>query len=103
MNGIVDPAQKRQFAVSVGSLAERLQLPLWFVELRHAGTHEYLPSLQVLRNGARQVIYKHVNQTTITPTVLTNQALFRHSCGCTIFTGWQPLNQMDPLRSLEAA
>lgn len=55
VNGIVDPAQKRQFAVSVGSLAERLQLPLWFVELRHAGTHEYLPSLQVLRNGSRQV------------------------------------------------
>jgi len=56
VNGIVDPAQKRQFAVSVGSLAERLQLPLWFVELRHAGTHEYLPSLQVLRNGSRQAL-----------------------------------------------
>ncbi|KAG2185075.1 hypothetical protein INT43_000988 [Umbelopsis isabellina] len=56
VNGIVDPAQKRQFAISVGSLAEKLQLPLWFVELRHAGTHEYLPSLQVLRNGARQAL-----------------------------------------------
>ncbi|CAO3677774.1 unnamed protein product [Umbelopsis vinacea] len=56
VNGIVDPAQKRQFAVSVGALAERLQLPLWFVELRHAGTHEYLPSLQVLRNGSRQAL-----------------------------------------------
>ncbi|KAG2181812.1 hypothetical protein INT44_008628 [Umbelopsis vinacea] len=56
VNGIVDPAQKGQFAVSVSILAERLQLPLWFVELRHAGTHEYLPSLQVLRNGCRQAL-----------------------------------------------
>ncbi|KAH8548796.1 Las1-like-domain-containing protein [Umbelopsis sp. PMI_123] len=56
VNGIVDPAQRGQFAVSVSILAERLQLPLWFVELRHAGTHEYLPSLQVLRNGCHQAL-----------------------------------------------
>ncbi|KAF7731846.1 rRNA-processing protein las1 [Apophysomyces ossiformis] len=56
VNGMVDPEQEGAFAVSVGSIAERLGLPLWFVELRHAGTHEHLPSLAVLRDGSEQAM-----------------------------------------------
>lgn len=39
----------------MSALAAQLGLPLWFVELRHAATHEDLPALSVLREAARQV------------------------------------------------
>ncbi|CAG8513617.1 14171_t:CDS:2, partial [Acaulospora morrowiae] len=55
VNGLVDQIQGN-YAESVASLALKLDLPLWFVELRHAGTHEHLPSLQVLRNGCQQAL-----------------------------------------------
>ncbi|RUS17970.1 Las1-like-domain-containing protein [Endogone sp. FLAS-F59071] len=56
VNGIVDPAQQGAFAQSVAGIAERMNLPLWFVELRHASTHEQLPSLQALRSGCEQAL-----------------------------------------------
>ncbi|KAG5456446.1 MAG: Las1-like-domain-containing protein, partial [Olpidium bornovanus] len=62
VNGLVDPAQKGSFAVSVAAIAQRLHLPHWFVELRHAGTHEHLPSIQSLRAGTRlalQWLFEH--------------------------------------------
>lgn len=36
-------------------IAAELAIPGWLVELRHAGTHEALPGLAVLRQGAEQV------------------------------------------------
>ncbi|GAA5820654.1 hypothetical protein JCM10212_004320 [Sporobolomyces blumeae] len=54
VNSLVDPLQTAYFARSISSLAAQLGLPLWFVELRHQATHEDLPSLAVLRQGARQ-------------------------------------------------
>ncbi|CAG8653561.1 6119_t:CDS:2, partial [Ambispora leptoticha] len=56
VNGMVDPAQQGVYAISIATLATKLNLPLWFVELRHAGTHELLPSLSILRNGVRQAL-----------------------------------------------
>ncbi|KAI9019464.1 Las1-like-domain-containing protein [Phycomyces nitens] len=56
VNGMVDPAQTGTFAVSITTIAERLGLPQWFVEIRHAGTHEHLPSLAVLRDGCNQAL-----------------------------------------------
>lgn len=55
VNSLVDPLQTAYFARSISSLAAQLGLPLWFVELRHQATHEDLPGLPVLREGARQV------------------------------------------------
>jgi ribosomal biogenesis protein LAS1 len=55
VNTIVDPLQTTYFARSIASLAAQLGLPLWFVELRHAATHEDLPSISVLRDASRQV------------------------------------------------
>jgi len=52
VNGVVDPLQVGLFARSIASIAAQLGLPLWLVELRHAGTHEDLPSLDLLRRGA---------------------------------------------------
>lgn len=49
VNGIVEPSQQSFFAQSILSIAERLGLPGWIVELRHDATHKQLPSLSVLR------------------------------------------------------
>ncbi|AEY95759.1 FACR242Wp [Eremothecium gossypii FDAG1] len=50
VNGMLDPTQQSQFAIPLHTLAELLGLPSWFVELRHAGTHEReLPSVEMLR------------------------------------------------------
>lgn len=56
VNGLVDREQKGKFAKSINSLARSMGLPSWFVDLRHASTHEHLPSLTVLRAGALQAV-----------------------------------------------
>lgn len=55
VNGLVDPLQVGVYARSIASIAQQLGLPAWLVELRHAATHEDLPSLEVLREAANQV------------------------------------------------
>jgi ribosomal biogenesis protein LAS1 len=55
VNGLVDPLQLGAYARSIASIASQLGLPAWLVELRHAATHEDLPSLEILREAARQV------------------------------------------------
>ncbi|KAE9395918.1 Las1-domain-containing protein [Gymnopus androsaceus JB14] len=54
VNGLVDPLQFGVYARSIAAIAAQLGLPPWLVELRHAATHEDLPSLEVLREAARQ-------------------------------------------------
>lgn len=55
VNGLVDPLQKSYYASSISNLAGQLGLPGFFVDLRHAATHEDLPTLAALRNGCRLV------------------------------------------------
>ena len=55
VNGVVDPLQVGFYARSIASIASQVGLPAWLVELRHAGTHEELPPLQLLRDGASEV------------------------------------------------
>jgi ribosomal biogenesis protein LAS1 len=57
VNGVVDPLQVGLFARSIASVAAQVELPLWLVELRHAGTHEDLPSVDILRRGTVVVCY----------------------------------------------
>ncbi|KAJ7596704.1 Las1-like-domain-containing protein [Mycena floridula] len=54
VNGLVDPLQSGTYARSIAAIAAQLGLPQWLVELRHAATHEDLPSLELLREAARQ-------------------------------------------------
>ncbi|KAL5534518.1 hypothetical protein ACEPAG_981 [Sanghuangporus baumii] len=54
VNGLVDPLQLGTYARSISSIATQIGLPLWLVELRHAATHEDLPSLELLRTGAKE-------------------------------------------------
>lgn len=55
VNGLVDPLQVGTYARPMATIAQQLGIPLWLVELRHAATHEDLPSLGLLREAARQV------------------------------------------------
>lgn len=55
VNSLVDTYQTGAYAQSIGAIAARIGLPLWFVEIRHAATHEDLPSLEVAREGASAV------------------------------------------------
>jgi ribosomal biogenesis protein LAS1 len=55
VNGLVDPLQLGTYARSISSIAAQIGLPAWLVELRHAATHEDLPSLELLRDGAKEV------------------------------------------------
>ncbi|KLO19996.1 Las1-domain-containing protein [Schizopora paradoxa] len=54
VNGLVDPLQQGVYARSIAGIAAQIGLPQWLVELRHAATHEELPSLEMLRAGARE-------------------------------------------------
>lgn len=59
VNGLVDPLQLGTYARSISSIAAQIGLPAWLVELRHAATHEDLPSLELLRDGAKEVSSNH--------------------------------------------
>ncbi|KIY46766.1 Las1-domain-containing protein, partial [Fistulina hepatica ATCC 64428] len=54
VNGLVDPLQSGAYARPIASIAAQLGLPSYLVELRHAATHEDLPSLEILREAATQ-------------------------------------------------
>ncbi|KAJ2079851.1 rRNA-processing protein las1 [Coemansia sp. RSA 988] len=54
VNSIVDLEQRGTFAQSMTTLASRIGMPAWFVELRHTCTHEQIPSLSVLRSACEQ-------------------------------------------------
>jgi len=56
VNSLVDPAQQSSFARSISSIAMQIGLPLWFVELRHAATHEDLPTLKICRDASRRAV-----------------------------------------------
>ncbi|KAF3903480.1 hypothetical protein ABW20_dc0107740 [Dactylellina cionopaga] len=56
VNGLLDPAQKSHFAVSMYSLAQEQELPASFVDIRHAATHEALPPLGVLRTACSRAL-----------------------------------------------
>lgn len=55
VNGLVDPLQVGIYARSISSIATQIGLPLSFVELRHACTHEELPTLEILREAIKSV------------------------------------------------
>ena len=56
INGLVDPSQKGLYADSVMSIAAAHGIPSWIVELRHDGTHNQLPSLNVLRAASKHMV-----------------------------------------------
>ncbi|CCI40941.1 unnamed protein product [Albugo candida] len=50
VNGLVDGIQnKNSIAMAVSTLAQRIGIPLWIVDLRHESTHNEFPMLPVLQ------------------------------------------------------
>lgn len=56
VNGLLDPFQQSNYAIPMQLLAKQLNLPTFFVELRHMGTHESLPSLEILRIATKDAL-----------------------------------------------
>lgn len=56
VNGLLDPFQQSSYAIPMHQLAKNLNLPSFFVELRHMGTHESLPSMPMLRIAATRAL-----------------------------------------------
>ena len=56
VNGLLDPYQQSNYAIPMHLLAKQLNLPTYFVELRHMGTHETLPSLDILRSTCSKAL-----------------------------------------------
>lgn len=57
VNGAVDSAQKSTYALNLYQLARVIGLPARFIDIRHALSHEELPTLPVLRDACQHVIY----------------------------------------------
>ncbi|KAH9176993.1 Las1-like-domain-containing protein [Lactarius sanguifluus] len=82
VNGLVDPLQLGTYARSISSIAAQIGLPAWLVELRHAATHEDLPSLELLRDGVKECLtwlLHHYFRPTLDPTLAHAAPQIRHS------------------------
>jgi len=58
VNGLVDSKQMGAYAQSIRKLAYAIDLPAFFVDLRHEATHSMLPSISYLRTSAIQVSHR---------------------------------------------
>lgn len=56
VNGFLDPLQKSNYAVSLHQIAENVEFPEYFVELRHIFTHEMLPDLSICRKSSKKAL-----------------------------------------------
>jgi hypothetical protein len=77
VNELVDRVQKNLFATSITKLADQINLPRVFVDIRHDGTHDRLSSLELLRWASWEALdwledqYWSIEDA-ITPASLTN-------------------------------
>ena len=56
VNELVEQGQKGLYANSVWKIADQFNLPRFFVDLRHDGTHDSMPTLDTLRWAAEQAL-----------------------------------------------
>lgn len=56
VNGATESAQTGKHAASVATLASRLGIPRFVVDLRHESSHGELPNAHLLRQGAQQLL-----------------------------------------------
>lgn len=56
VNGLLDSFQQSTHAIPLYQLAKSLNLPSFFVELRHMSTHESLPTLPICRIAAKRAL-----------------------------------------------
>ncbi|KAI9271508.1 Las1-like-domain-containing protein [Phascolomyces articulosus] len=72
VNGSIDPMQNKARPLPVSVMAERINMPGWFVEIRHDATHGYLPSLALLQDAASQAL-AWIQETFWVPALRTNR------------------------------
>lgn len=77
VNLLIDNHQSTYFAQSMTTIATQLGLPLYFIELRHAATHEDLPSLAILKTATIQVSLLPLLPLQLTPPLGTRLALHK--------------------------
>ncbi|KXN70561.1 Las1-domain-containing protein [Conidiobolus coronatus NRRL 28638] len=51
IRGVTDSERKGVYMTAVSTLAEKMNLPLWWVDLRHQATHDSVPSLPQLKEA----------------------------------------------------
>lgn len=56
VNGLVDQSQRSSHVMPISHLAKEIDLPGWLVDLRHQATHNSLPSIDVLRSAAAELL-----------------------------------------------
>ena len=56
VNGLLDQFQQSDYAIPLHTLARNLNLPSYFVELRHMSTHELLLNIGLLRDTAQDAM-----------------------------------------------
>lgn len=56
VNGLLDNFQQSNYAIPLYQLAKSLNLPSFFVELRHMSTHEALPELPICRIACKRAL-----------------------------------------------
>ncbi|ETW03569.1 hypothetical protein, variant [Aphanomyces invadans] len=56
VNGLVDASQRGAYAQAVSSLALRIGIPLWIVDIRHEAAHTKLPSLPTLQLACQTLL-----------------------------------------------
>ncbi|OQS02429.1 hypothetical protein THRCLA_05195 [Thraustotheca clavata] len=62
VNGLVDASQKGAYAMAISTLAMRIGIPLWVVDIRHEAAHTKLPALATLQLAAQtlwQWLFEH--------------------------------------------
>lgn len=81
VNSIADSFQTGMYAQSIAAIAERIDLPQWLVQVRHAATHEELPSLAVCRQAthlALEWLDTHYWQPSLAPVSAADDAEEHH-------------------------
>ena len=83
VNGIVDAVQQKKFAAPVSDLADSIALPSVLVDIRHAASHNALPSLPALSQAADRALewlrrhYWEPQAAVLTPPEQTVEPLLR--------------------------
>ena len=83
VNGIVDAVQQKKFAAPVSDLADSIALPSVLVDIRHAASHNALPSLPALSQAADRALewlrrhYWEPQAAVLTPPEQTLEPLLR--------------------------
>lgn len=101
VNGLLDPAQQAIHALSMTQLARNIGLPEHYVELRHAATHDTLPTLGTLCDAAEGALdWLFVNYWNLDDVETEGSERVPDPDALTLLGRWHTLRKADPARML---